>query len=213
MTPQAPPVADSRGVEVRWGPGWYPGEVLRAECEGFVRIRFTGYGPEWDEVIPTSDVRDVGTASAHSPRTAAPTPLGPTATLRPGLAVLIEWHGTHYPGRIVRAQSNQRATIHYDGYGSDSDEVVTRDRLFRPDATSTARTALHPAAVDPPRGQLVDPQTNIPVGVALEVRDGPSWYRAHAIGSACAGLVRVRYDGWEPVWDTYVPRDRVRTVR
>ena len=57
-------------IEVEWHGSYFPAEVRQIK-NGFYKIRYTGYGPEWDEWIELDRMR------APTGRTATPT--GPTA--------------------------------------------------------------------------------------------------------------------------------------
>jgi hypothetical protein len=51
-------------LEARWHGTWWPAEVVAAK-NGFFRIHYTGWGPEWDEWMEIDSLRSA---------TAAPTP-------------------------------------------------------------------------------------------------------------------------------------------
>lgn len=47
-------------LQVEWHGTYYPATVLRMTHEGRVRIRYDGYGPEWDEDVTDERIRDRG---------------------------------------------------------------------------------------------------------------------------------------------------------
>ena len=55
-TTPARPAPKARSIEVLWGGQWWPAEVLEAR-NGFTKIHYTGWGPEWDEWIETARMR------------------------------------------------------------------------------------------------------------------------------------------------------------
>lgn len=47
-----------------------------------------------------------------------------------GDVVDIMWKGKWYPGKVIEVVEKDRYKVHYDGYGSEYDEVVTPERLI-----------------------------------------------------------------------------------
>ena len=42
---------------VEWGGSWWPAEILQRQNGGRALIRYDGYGPEWDEMVPSDRMR------------------------------------------------------------------------------------------------------------------------------------------------------------
>jgi hypothetical protein len=124
---------------------WWEGEVLALKSNGDVRIRYTGYGSDWDETVPRSRVRRstagavVGTAAQQHPpgplrvgpggNVNAGKPVGPTTPLKTGDRVQIEQYGAWWAGEVLDVLEDGRIKVRYTGWGSGWDEVVPRSRL------------------------------------------------------------------------------------
>jgi hypothetical protein len=206
-----PTAGTARDPLVRWGTGWYPIHVQGPVCERYVRFGFVGYGPEWDEVASTDDIRSAaqgpGPTRAHAPEAASAT-LDPQVRVRPHMALSAEWHGGWYPVHVREVASDGRVRIRYDGYGGEDDETVTRARLRR--RTDETATTGAPGAIDATQAPAATAATPLRAGQSLFVRSGSSWYAARVLALECGSLVRIRYAGWGAEWDETVPRDRVR---
>lgn len=48
---------DRGKLHVEWQGSWWPATVLRQQRGGAALIRYDGYGPEWDEVVPASRMK------------------------------------------------------------------------------------------------------------------------------------------------------------
>jgi hypothetical protein len=44
-------------VQIEQHAAWWAGEVLEAQADGRVKVRYTGWGSHWDEVVPRSRLR------------------------------------------------------------------------------------------------------------------------------------------------------------
>jgi hypothetical protein len=44
-------------VDVNWNDQWWKGEVLSVIADGTVKIHYTGWSDDWDEVVPRSRLR------------------------------------------------------------------------------------------------------------------------------------------------------------
>ncbi|MDP3279372.1 MAG: caspase family protein [Deltaproteobacteria bacterium] len=113
--------------------------------------------------------------------------LGPAqATQQPrrGEQVEVRWQGQWFRAQII-SQDGQNTLVHYVGFPSSSDEVVTADRL-RPFAPR--RFA--------PRAQV-------------EVEWNARWYPATVLEEN-TGIHRIHYDNYEASWDEWVASTRIR---
>jgi hypothetical protein len=68
---------------------------------------------------------EVGTSAAGSPSAVGEAP--PTLTV--GAAVSVLWGERWFDGRILATYPDGRVRVHYEGYGPEWDEDVTRERL------------------------------------------------------------------------------------
>jgi hypothetical protein len=96
--------------EVEWKGEWWRVEVLESK-EGKRKVRYLGWGPEWDEWVEPKRIR-------------RPQPLSWSA----GDAVEVEWEKKWYPAKVVRVRADF-AYIHYDGFGEEWDEWVGAKRI------------------------------------------------------------------------------------
>lgn len=139
------PLVAGTFVQLQYNSAWYEAQVLRAESGGRLRVRYVGWGAEWDETVDRARLRIGGTIVRPPP--AAPTPPTPPATppapalgngpvvtpgtsLAPGVAVQIEWGTSWYHGTVLGVVAPGGAVrVHYAGYGPEWDETVDRARL------------------------------------------------------------------------------------
>ena len=98
---------------VEWHGRVWPATVLSIVDADRAVIHYDGYGPEWDEVVPTQRALRDG---------------GSLAEAKPGASVFIEWNGSWWPA-TVRAVKKDGWAIHYDGYGPEWDETVGPARI------------------------------------------------------------------------------------
>jgi hypothetical protein len=64
------------------------------------------------------------------PAVAAQPPPG-ASSFQIGEPLFVEWHGSFWPASVLSVVDAERATIHYDGYGPEWDEVITSKRALR----------------------------------------------------------------------------------
>lgn len=46
-----------QALQVKYGETWYTAEVVGFESDGGIHIRYFGWGPSWDEIVPREDLR------------------------------------------------------------------------------------------------------------------------------------------------------------
>jgi hypothetical protein len=51
------PLQPGLALQVKYGNGWYAGEVIGFESDGGIHVRYFGWGEFWDEIVPRSDLR------------------------------------------------------------------------------------------------------------------------------------------------------------
>ncbi len=77
--------------------------------------------------VPRQAARVFVTVSLGAPSvTTAPAPSAPYAV---GQRVTVQWGASWYPASVVRVDGPDRFLIHYDGWSTNSDEVVGLDRI------------------------------------------------------------------------------------
>ena len=96
-------------LRVTWGNKVYDAKVTAVE-DGFMRITYPGYEAKWDEWITTRRV--VGLAGQPDKRK----------------ALQVKWKGNWYPAHLNEKRDGKWC-ISYDGFGSDWDECVDKDRV------------------------------------------------------------------------------------
>jgi hypothetical protein len=141
--PQAPPgtavtsarqLREGSRVLTHWGGSWYPCLVRGTTQDGQVQISYVGYGSQWDETVPLDRVR---LAPPGAEGFEPPAPPGRAVTsaseLREGLQVLVLWGGTWYPSVVRSTTQDGQVRIGYVGYGEQSDETVSLERVRLPE--------------------------------------------------------------------------------
>ena len=121
-------------VLVEWEGKIYPAMIIDIPGVGKVKVHYDGYDEMWDELVPRSRIKglvegpvDIPEPPAKVSRTAADS--AKTNQYRIGDRVKSEWHGHYYPAVIVGIVGPERYRVHYEGYGSEWDEYVGRERL------------------------------------------------------------------------------------
>lgn len=121
-------------VLVEWEEDVYPAMIIEVPGPGKVKVHYDGYDELWDEVVPRSRVkgRVEGTVVSPDPpekvrRTAVEA--AKTNKFKIGDRVRAEWHAHTYNAVIVGIVGPERYRLHYEGYGSEWDENVGRERL------------------------------------------------------------------------------------
>lgn len=51
------PLQPGQALQVAYGGGWYAAEVVGIASDGGIHIRYFGWAPDWDEIVPRSDLR------------------------------------------------------------------------------------------------------------------------------------------------------------
>lgn len=130
-TPRAPRAAEptaclavSDSVFVEWKGSYWKARVLARVEERFV-VHYEGWGREWDELVAPERL-----AQAR-----------PGARLSAGAPVMIEWKGSYWRGTVLRLAGDRGALVHYDGWGSEWDEVASPARLLAPSPVCGPRPA------------------------------------------------------------------------
>ncbi len=100
---------------------WYPAQALSPSPDGVTcRVRYTGYGPEWDEsVAPNRIYRRTAGDSAQVHQANTP--------------VTVYWKGRWYQATVLEVHSSASGVhahrVRYVGYGPEWDEWVAPNRI------------------------------------------------------------------------------------
>lgn len=122
--------------------------------------------------------------------------------------VYVEWEGQEYPAMIITIEGPSKFKIHYDGYDTIWDEVVSKDRVRRP--VDGPVTVPDPPAKVRAKAMLAA-QTNVyKVGDHLRVEFHGYVYPATVIGIVGQERYRVHYDGYGSEWDETIGRERIQ---
>ncbi|MBI5514001.1 MAG: hypothetical protein HY909_09550 [Deltaproteobacteria bacterium] len=203
------PPPEDRTV-ARWGGAWHRATVLGSVCPGFVRVHFAPDAEGETEVVSVRDVQEPDAQGRLPELRASPPgePVTASTALRPGSAVLALSGGQWWPSRVRVLRANGGVRIRYDGYGPEWDEDLARDHLRRPGGEALT----HPPGVVEPAGGPVPSTLPLTAGMAVQARSRGRWFDARVLAVECGDLVRVHFPGWEPVWDSVIPRDHLRVT-
>lgn len=197
--------ANANAIRVRWGTSWYPATRIRTVWGPYTLFRFDGYGAEWDSIVHERDLR--ASTDTALPAWQSPTPgraMPEEHAIHRGESLMGEWHGSWYPVRVLRVRS-AGARIRYDGYGSEWDEEMTRDRLRLRDPEVDG-----PAPTLPPSSEWlsVDPQSPPSVGQRAVVRQGGAQKWATIVRTE-GPIFWVHYRGTSHAFDEPITLDRI----
>jgi hypothetical protein len=147
-----------------------------------------------------------------------------------GDSVEIQWEGSWFPGQVLEVLSDGVFKIHYSGFDSSWDEVVTPARLRAPGAvaaksgdgsqstiSSPSQTAggavSQPVSFDPIKqlllGEQVTAKTPLEPGDAVLADWGGTYWEARVLDLQKKN-VKITYVGWDSSWNETVPRSRLR---
>lgn len=147
-----------------------------------------------------------------------------------GDSVEIQWEGSWFPGQILEVLSDGVFKIHYSGFDSSWDEVVTAVRVRAPGTLTAANdgggqptipmatqatggAASPPVSFDPIKhlllGEQVTAKTPLEPGDAVLAEWGGAYWEARVLELQKKN-VKITYVGWDTSWDETVPRSRLR---
>jgi len=134
-----------------------------------------------------------------------------------GDTVEVDWHGSWWPAEIVRINKDKSVLIHYVGYDSSSDEIVTMNRIRQPEAGEAGTPPPPPPGPVGASGlealligEPVSAKTPLQPGDKVTIDWNGSWWAGEVVAVHQDGGVRVHYAGWESKWDETVPRSRLQ---
>jgi hypothetical protein len=129
-----------------WGGTWYEAEILAVNDDGTARIHYTGWGEEYDETVTCERLSREQPAAAAATPNANPQPLywdslerlllgepvSADTRLQAGAAIHVKWQTSWWAAEVVTPNADGTVKIHYTGWGSNWDEVVSRERIQLP---------------------------------------------------------------------------------
>jgi RNA binding activity-knot of a chromodomain len=128
-------------VWVTWEGRDYPAYVIDQKGKTRYRVHYEGYDSRWDEDVTPDRIkgRIKGLAVAPPPpekvaRAMGLTPqpsgsAGAPSAFVIGDRIRVRWQGSIYAATITSLEGTGRIRVHYEGYGSEWDEVVSEDRV------------------------------------------------------------------------------------
>ena len=126
-------------VLVDWCEGEYPAYVLAKTGRTRYRVHFDGYESRWDTVVGLDAIKRRLQEPPSSPpplceRVARALGIqqpekGASTLYRAGARLKVTWRGSVYRATVLSVEGPDRFKIHYDGYDSAWDEVISSDRV------------------------------------------------------------------------------------
>lgn len=121
-------------VMVEWDGHDYPAVILATEGPTKFKVHYKDYDDVWDEVVPKTRIKGFRTGDEISPEPPAKVrqkavEAAQTNTYRVGDHVRVEWKDRFYPAQIVDVVGKERYRVHFEGYGSEWDEIVGLHRV------------------------------------------------------------------------------------
>jgi hypothetical protein len=130
--------------------------------------------------------------------------------------VLVEWGEDKllYPAFITEVKGQSRFRVHYEGYPTRWDEIVSLPRIKGrvegkvkpPPPPLKVRLAQ---GIKPKKKGETAPVSQFKEGDRVKVKWRESIYRANVLEVVSATEVKVRYEGHESAWDEVVPVTRI----
>ena len=121
-------------VLVEWEGEIYPAIILEVPGPGKVKVHYEGYDEMWDEVVARNRLK--GRVEGPVPIPDPPEKVRRTAvqaaqtnTHKINDRVKVEFQGHYYPAVVVGIVGPEKYCVHYEGYGNEWDENVSRDRI------------------------------------------------------------------------------------
>lgn len=99
-------------VECEWEGEWWIAQIIEVR-KGEWKVHYINYDNSWDEWVDGSRLRK---------------PVG--IDVKPGDKIEVEWGGKWWKAEVLKVEKDF-AFIHYDGYGPEWDEWVTKERIKR----------------------------------------------------------------------------------
>lgn len=128
-------------VWVEWEGRDYPAYIVDRKDKARFRVHFDGYESRWDEDVTLERIkgRVEGTATTPPPPDKVaramgivPKPsnsVGAPSAFNVGDRIRVRWRGSLYAATIQALAGPGKVLVHYEGYGTEWDEVVGEDRV------------------------------------------------------------------------------------
>lgn len=129
-------------VWVEWDGREYPAYVVDQKNKTRFRVHYDGYDTRWDEEVTLERIkgRVEGPVSPPPPpeRVARAMGLRPSPSASSGAPspfvvgdrVRVRWRGSVYSASVLDAPKPGQLLVHYEGYGTEWDELVSEDRVI-----------------------------------------------------------------------------------
>jgi len=219
-TRNQPTPSPQEKLYVEWKGTWYSAEIL-ASSNGSNYIRYSGYGPEWDEWVTPDRMRYSSPLEAPPQNTSTPPDAPPAQAVRmtpePGDSVVL-WGNRWWRAEVLQTEGD-KSLIRYVGYGAEWDEWVGADRFklySEEDARNSAATATLTYPVTVPESAAVpEPEINraslvqgSPAQGELLVEWGSFWWPAEILKQEGTSYF-IHYKGYGTNWDEWVTLERI----
>jgi hypothetical protein len=128
-------------VWVEWEGRDYPAYLIEQKSKGRFRVHYDGYDPRWDEDVTLERIKGRIQGPVNPPpppekvaramglRPQPDSSAGAPSTYNVGDRVRVRWRGSTYTATIQAMPGPGKLLVHYEGYGSEWDEVVPEDRI------------------------------------------------------------------------------------
>jgi hypothetical protein len=219
-TPKQPSSPPQQRLFVEWKGTWYAAEILSSST-GSNFIRYSGYGPEWDEWVTPERMRYSDPLSAPPQNPSTPADSSPAQAARmtpePGDPVVL-WGNQWWRAEVLKTEGD-KSLIRYVGYGAEWDEWVGTDR-FKVYSEDDARNSTATAALTYPftlteTASVPEPDVSFsplvqgrPAQGDLLVEWGKQWWPAEILKQEGASYF-IRYKGYGTNWNEWVTLERL----
>jgi hypothetical protein len=221
-TPTQPFSPTQQRLFVEWKGIWYAAEILASTADSHY-IRYSGYGPEWDEWVTPERMRYSDPLSAPPQNPSTPTDSSPAQAVRmmpePGDPVVL-WGNQWWRAEVLQTEGD-KSLIRYVGYGAEWDEWVAADR-FKVYSEDDARNRTTTAALTYPfrlteTASVPEPDVSFsplvqgrPAQGDLLVEWGKKWWPAEILKQEGTSYF-IHYKDYGTNWDEWVALDRLGT--
>jgi len=128
-------------VWVDWDGKDYPAYIVDRKDKARFRVHFDGYESRWDEDVTLERIkgRVEGAATPPAPpdKVARAMGIGPQpsgsahapSSFNVGDRLRVRWRGSLYAATVQAVPGPGKLLVHYEGYGTEWDEIVGEDRV------------------------------------------------------------------------------------
>jgi hypothetical protein len=131
-------------VLVTWCDGEYPAFVIQRKGPARYRVHFEGYAERWDTDVGAEDIErrlaePLEPEPPLCPRVARALGMkaepekgeDPISPYSEGDKVFVTWRNATYKATVLEVIDRGHLRVHYEGYESAWDEVITPDRIVK----------------------------------------------------------------------------------